>query len=61
MEPYIVTILVILLLIIVTSMLVYNIYKRRTQEPNINLNDIVGVELPAGVDLNDALGGMLKK
>lgn len=61
MDPYIATVIIILLLVIITSVIVYNIYKHRTQEPNINLNDIVGVELPAGVDLNDALGGILKK
>ena len=61
MEPYIVMGVVITLVFSVCIILVKRIYDNRTQEPNINLNDIVGVELPAGVDLNDALGGILKR
>lgn len=61
MEPYIVMGAVIVMVFSVCIILVKRIYDNRTQEPNINLNDIVGVELPAGVDLNDALGGILKR
>lgn len=50
MEPYIVMGAVIVMVFSVCIILVKRIYDNRTQEPNINLNDIVGVELPAGVD-----------
>lgn len=60
MDPYVATVIGIVSIIIVGALIVWNIYKHRTQEPDIDIGDAIGLELPDNVDLGDALGGVLK-
>lgn len=60
MDPYVATVVGIIILIAIGTLIVWNIYKHRTQEPDINIGDAIGLDLPDNVELGDALGGVLK-
>lgn len=60
MEPYVVAGLIIFITFLISAGLVKRIYDTRTQEPQIDVDEIIGLDLPEGVDLQDALGGVFK-
>lgn len=60
MEPYVVAGLIIFITFLIGAGLVKHIYDTRTQEPQIDVDEIIGLDLPEGVDLQDALGGVFK-
>jgi hypothetical protein len=60
MEPYVVAGLIIFVTFLIGAGLVKRMYDTRTQEPQIDVDEIIGLDLPEGVDLQDALGGVFK-
>lgn len=59
MDPYIFGIIMILVTLSIGVFLVFRIYQRRTREPKIDTSKVtgqLGLELPDGVNLEDAIG-----
>ena len=61
MEPYIITGLIIFITFLIGARLVKRIYDTRTREPQIDADEIIGLELPNDVNINDALGNMFRQ
>ena len=61
MEPYIIAGLIIFITFLIGAGLVKRIYDSRTREPQIDVDEIIGLELPNDVNINDALGNMFRQ
>jgi len=63
MEPYVIGGLVIVITFLIGAGIFKRIYDNRTQEPDVGkiVTEKFGLELPDGVNLNDALGGVFKR
>ena len=61
MEPYVITGLIIFITFLIGAGLVKRIYDSRTREPQIDVDEIIGLDLPDGVNINDALGNMFRQ
>ena len=61
MEPYIIAGLIIFITFLIGAGLVKRIYDTRTREPQIDVDEIIGLELPNDVNINDALGNMFRQ
>lgn len=61
MEPYIITGLIIFITFLIGARLVKRIYDSHTREPQIDVDEIIGLDLPDGVNINDALGNMFRQ
>ena len=61
MEPYIIAGLIIFITFLIGAGLVKRIYDSRTREPQIDVDEIIGLDLPDGVNINDTLGNMFRQ
>ena len=61
MEPYIIAGLIIFITFLIGAGLVKRIYDTRTREPQIDVDEIIGLDLPDGVNINDALDNMFRQ
>jgi len=61
MEPYVIAGLIIFITFLIGARLVKRIYDSRTREPQIDVDEIIGLDLPDGVNINDALGNMFRQ
>ncbi len=61
MEPYVIAGLIIFITFLIGAGLVKRIYDTRTREPQIDVDEIIGLELPNDVNINDALGNMFRQ
>ena len=61
MEPYVIAGLIIFITFLIGAGLVKRIYDTRTREPQIDVDEIIGLELPNDVNINDALGNMFRR
>ena len=61
MEPYIIAGLIIFITFLIGAGLVKRIYDTRTREPQIDVDEIIGLDLPDGVNINDTLGNMFRQ
>jgi uncharacterized membrane protein YhfC len=63
MEPYIIAGLIIFITFLIGAGLVKRIYDTRTRDLDIGnvVTDKLGLDLPDGVNINDALGNMFRR
>lgn len=61
MDPYVFAGAVIIITFAIGILLIKKIYDQRTHEPKIDIGNAIGLDLPDGVDINDALGGIFKR